>query len=44
MKYMGWNHDDLMGLPMNYYMALIEIIKEEAERIEEARSGDEGGI
>ena len=40
MKYMGWNFDDLMLLPGNYYLALIQMVKDEHDRIAAATEGE----
>jgi hypothetical protein len=39
MKYYGWSLGDLWALPVDYYRLAIDLINEEAERIEEAKRG-----
>jgi hypothetical protein len=39
MKYFGWSLVELRALPVRYYYEAINLMNEEAQRIEEARRG-----
>jgi hypothetical protein len=39
MKYYGWSWADIQTLPVGYYPVAVDIINEEAQRIEEASRG-----